>query len=244
MYKDCQTYRLKQDPIFSDGYKEEFYVKKVISLMLLAFFIFISTLPTGCAKPKEPIAQEPKTEGLRKEEPKKEEHKKEKPKTEEPSKERLDPVDFFPLISGSTWDYEGEGNEYASFTREVLFTSGDRAQIRENNGGTSSAAVFKTSPDAVTRIFFMGEAYGEDNFINTEPKENIIILKAPLQVGTKWEEPNGTREIVDINAKVDTPAGTFEECIKVKITSEDSTLYEFYKKDIGMVKREFRSGEK
>lgn len=201
--------------------------------MLFVFLVFISTFPTGCTQPKELSAEQPKTE----------EPKTQEPKPQEPTKVNLSPADFFPLTVGSTWDYEGEGNEYASFIREVLFTSSDRAQIRENNGGTASAAVFKISPDAVTRIFFMGEAYGEDNFINTEPKENIIILKAPLQVGTKWEEPNGTREIVDMNAKVDTPAGSFEECIIVKISSKDSTLYEFYKKGVGMVKREFRSGE-
>lgn len=213
-------------------------MKKVLSLVLLVFLIFISIFPAGCTQPKKPNAQKPKTEESKNQKPKTQE-----PKAQVPPKQKISPGDFFPLSVGSTWDYEGEGNEYASFTREVLFASGDRAQIREDNGGTASAAVFKTSPDAVTRIFFMGEAYGKDNFLNTEPKENIIILKNPLQVGTKWEEPNGTREIVDMSAKVDTPAGSFDECIKVKISSKDSTLYEFYKKDIGMVKREFKSGD-
>lgn len=213
-------------------------MKKVLTIVFLLFLIFTGIIASGCTPSKEPDSQPPKAE-----EPKNEEPKTQEPKTQEPAKGNLSPGDFFPLAVGSTWAYEGEGNEYASFTREVLFAGSDRAQIREDNGGTASAAVFKTSPDAVTRIFFMGEAYGQDNFINTEPKEDIAILKAPLQTGTKWEEPNGTREIVDMSAKVDTPAGSFDECIKVQISSKDSTLYEYYKKDVGMVKREFKSGD-
>jgi hypothetical protein len=30
--------------------------------------------------------------------------------------------DYFPLTTNSIWEYQGEGNEYASFTREVLYT--------------------------------------------------------------------------------------------------------------------------
>jgi len=139
------------------------------------------------------------------------------------------------------WQYQGEGNEYASFSREVLFAQDDRAQIREDNGGTVSAAVFEITDDAVIRIFFQGETYGETNFLGQRPNENTVILKSPLEVGTKWEDPNGTREIVDVNAAVDTPAGKFEKCIKVKISVQDSTLYEYVKEGVGMVERKFIS---
>ncbi len=207
-------------------------MKKVLSLILMVF-LTMGILLTGCKQINEPSDRQLITE-----EPSPRESS-----TQEPIEQNAKLGDFFPLTMGSTWDYEGEGNEYASFTRKVLFARGDRAQIMEDNGGTISASVFETSQDSVTRIFFKGEEYGQENYINTEPEENLIILKAPLEVGTKWEEPNGIREIVDINATVDTPAGRYEECIKVKISSEDSTLYEFFKKDIGMVKREFIFGD-
>lgn len=207
-------------------------MKKLVSLTLLVFLIFISIYAAGCSKPSVPEKQKPQTE----------EPKTQEPKTEVP-KQNLSPADYFPLTLGSTWDYEGEGNEYAAFTREVIFVEGDRAQIREGNGGTVSASVFQTSTEAVTRIFFKGEEYDKDNFLNTEPKDKIVILKAPLQVGTKWDDPNGSREIVDIKARVETPAGIFEDCVKVKIATKDSTLYDYYKKDVGLVLREFTSGD-
>ena len=65
--------------------------------------------------------------------------------------------EYFPLTEGSTWQYLGEGNEFASFTREVLFAREDQAQIIENNGGTISASVFKTTDEEITRVFFQGE---------------------------------------------------------------------------------------
>ncbi|WP_258359799.1 hypothetical protein [Moorella sulfitireducens (nom. illeg.)] len=151
--------------------------------------------------------------------------------------------EFFPLYPGSRWQYLGEGNEYASFKREVLYAKGDRAQVREDNGGTVSAAVFKVTDDEVTRIFFRGEAYEDTNYLEHEPEDSVVILKAPLAVGTRWDTPNGPREIVDVNATVDTPAGKFENCLKVKLEGSSSTIFEYYKEGVGMVKREFISGD-
>lgn len=149
--------------------------------------------------------------------------------------------DFFPLTKGSTWQYLGEGNEYASFNRKVLFLEGDRAQSVESNGGTVSASVFKVTEKEIIRIFFQGEEYDEENFLNQQSNDNLVVLKTPLSVGTKWETSRDIREIEEINSAVDTPAGKFEGCIKVSIKSENSTMYEYFKAGIGMVKREFIS---
>lgn len=205
-------------------------MRRTYLALIIGIFIAATLIFTGCFRSTIPS---PENKGRQPEDGTK------RPSPPAPVK----PGDFFPLTLGSTWQYRGEGNEFASFNREVLFAKDDRAQIREDNGGTVSAAVFEVKDDAVVRIFFQGEAYGETRFIDREPAENIVILKAPIEVGTKWEEPNGTREIVDVNAAVDTPAGKFENCIKVKISAPNSTLYEYYKEGVGMVKREFISGE-
>lgn len=151
------------------------------------------------------------------------------------------PGDYFPLVQGSTWSYLGDGNEYASFNRKVLFTKGNRAQIREDNGGTVVAMVFEVTDEAVTRIFYQGEVYNPKNLLDLQPNENIIILKAPIEVGTKWKESNYEKEIIDINASVDTPLGVYQNCVQIRISGEHSTLYEYYKSGVGLVKREFIS---
>lgn len=153
------------------------------------------------------------------------------------------PGDYFPLVLGNRWEYAGKGNEYASFTREVIFTEGNRAQVQENNGGTVMAFVFETTDNAVTRVFSREEVYDRINLLNSQPNENIAILKSPLAVGSRWAVPTTEREIVDVSATVDTPAGKFEGCIKIKAAGPDSTVYEYYKDGVGLVKREFVAGD-
>jgi hypothetical protein len=81
------------------------------------------------------------------------------------------------------------------------------------------------------------------NLLDRKSNDNITILKSPIAPGTKWDAPNGNREIIAVNTTVATPAGTFTDCITIKIAGQDSTLYEHFKEGVGMVKREFRSGD-
>ncbi len=165
------------------------------------------------------------------------------PGTEEQDKTTKKPGQFFPLALGTTWEYQGEGNEFASFTREVIFASGDRYQTREDTGGTVMAMIYRVTDESVTRIYSEGEVYENINLLDKEPNENTIILKSPLKVGTKWQRESGNCEITDIDASVETPAGKFDNCIEVKITGQNSTIYEYYKGGIGLVSREFSSEE-
>ncbi|QGG46735.1 hypothetical protein [Heliorestis convoluta] len=153
------------------------------------------------------------------------------------------PSDYFPVTKGLYWSYTGEGNEYASFIRQVLFTEGNRAQIEEDNGGAISVSVFEVTPEALTRIHFIGEAYDIPNLLNRAPSEHRIILQEPLEVGTKWINPGESREIISLGETVVTPAGTFEDALVIKSTYEHSEIYEYFVVDIGMVKREFFSGD-
>jgi len=160
---------------------------------------------------------------------------------QKPDSEEINIGDYFPLTEGSTWKYRGEGNEYASFDREVEFRKGNKAQIKENTGGTISRSVYEITDSEIVRTFFQGESYEDKNFLEEESNENLIILKKPLNEGAKWDTAHGTREIIDLNSTVETPSGTFENCIKIKFSYEHSTLYEYFAKGVGMVKREFET---
>ncbi|MEN6324941.1 MAG: hypothetical protein ABFD18_01840 [Syntrophomonas sp.] len=153
--------------------------------------------------------------------------------------------DYFPLIAGSSWEYEGIGNEFASFNREVLFVSGKHAQIKEDNGGTVSTSIFTVSDDNIERVYFSGETYTPENLLPDKfsPNDNTIILKSPLKVGTSWGEGDNKREISSLDISTDTPVGKFPHCLQIKSGGQDSTVYEYYSKGTGLVKREFISGE-
>jgi len=146
------------------------------------------------------------------------------------------------MSQGNYWYYQGRGMEYAAFNRKVLYTKDNYAQLSEDNGGTVTTTIYETTPEALKQVYFEGESYNPPNMLEQgfTPNENMIILRSPINEGTKWDNKDGSREIVDMNASIETPAGTFKPCLKVKITSDNnSTVYEYYKKDLGLVKREF-----
>ena len=197
--------------------------KTAIGKMGLLFFLCAGILAAlGCAKTAQPIP-EPAPEPA-------------------PAPVTLTLADYFPLTLGSTWQYLGQGNEYATFSREVVFAASGKGQLKEENGGTTSAQVFVVDASSITRVFFQGEAYTPADFLAAAANDSTVILKMPIQVGTQWPDASGTREIVDIAASVSTPAGVFAGCLKVKITAPGSTSYEYFKDGVGMVKREFTAG--
>jgi hypothetical protein len=211
-------------------------MNKIFRLLLLTFFISSSLHLVGCTK-----SSQPQLPGVKQSEKTAEKTSEQAPVEElVPS---LTPGDFFPTGTGSSWEYQGEGHEFASFSRRILFTRENLAQMREDNGGTVSASVYKITPESVTRIFFLPEAYDQTNYLNNKSTENIVLLKTPLQIGTKWSNSNETREIVDLHATVYTPAGYFTQCLKIKISDANSTVYEYFHNGVGLVKREFISGD-
>lgn len=65
--------------------------------------------------------------------------------------------DYFPAVVGSVWDFEGHGNEYASYVRTVVHRSGEKTQIEVNNGGTVTGEVYRIAANEVRQVYFMGE---------------------------------------------------------------------------------------
>ncbi len=151
------------------------------------------------------------------------------------------PKDYFPLTVGSYWEYEGSGNEYATFTRKVLFSKDNLAQTTEDNGGTVATRIIETTDTMVKVIYMAGEDYQPKNLLETNFTRNTndIILQAPLKVGTAWAGNNTNKQIIAVDATVETPAGKFENCIKVKYPGQNDNLYQYFKKGVGMVKQEF-----
>ncbi|HWP95954.1 MAG TPA: hypothetical protein VN426_03820 [Syntrophomonadaceae bacterium] len=154
--------------------------------------------------------------------------------------------DYFPSTPGSSWIYKGEGNEFASFTRTAQYTLNGQSQFKEANGGTESTSIYKLSGDSVTRVYFKGESYQAENLLQKgyTSNDNTVLLKTPLDKGSSWETGNDVRTIIDTAARVEAPAGIFDNCIKMEIRSKNSTsvVYEYYRKGTGLVKREFHDG--
>lgn len=153
--------------------------------------------------------------------------------------------DYFPLKAGSTWTFQGKGNEYASFERQMEYVKNGFGQVREANGGTVTSSIYQVTDMALTRVYTKGESYDNTNILDGgfSANDNTVIIQAPLQKGKSWQsDDNLKREIVTLAATVDTPAGQFKNCLHITMSGPDNVINEYYAKGVGLVKREFISG--
>jgi len=151
---------------------------------------------------------------------------------------------YFPMHQGMEYSYAGEGNEFAPFTRRIMFARDNYLQLTDDNGGTVIVKVYKYNDNEITEVFSEGEFYGDENIIpdvQDNEEKGEIILKAPLEVGNSWSSNDQEREIVAVDQEVKVPAGTFYQVIKIKITYQDSnnTGYEYYGPNIGLIRSEY-----
>lgn len=156
---------------------------------------------------------------------------------EEPNvPDALDIEDYFPLTENTKYTYKGEGNEFASYTVYIDYLKDNRIQTRTNNGGSELVRVLELKEGQLSELYFRGETYFRENFIDDEYNSGKILLKEPLEKGKSWSSgENSTSTISSINKEVVTPEGNFE-AIEVTTEGQQGTTIEYYAKDKGLVK--------
>lgn len=141
--------------------------------------------------------------------------------------------------------YAGEGSEFAEFTTYPQFIHEDTVQIKYQNPGITTYSIYEYREDRIVETFTHHGGLMRDDFANTaktsDSEGEEIILKAPIEVGTQWEDREGqTVEITATDLDLDTPEGIVKG-IEVTTTTIDQDGYEgkihrYYGKDIGLVK--------
>ncbi|UOO37172.1 GerMN domain-containing protein [Oscillospiraceae bacterium CM] len=148
--------------------------------------------------------------------------------------------DYFPFTSNVHMTYEGTGNEYAGFESWVDYVNNGAYQVRTNNGGTESVAVYLIDDGALKKVFSQGETYYRYDYTDKREMDETILME-PIIPGTSWTLPDGdTRAITATDLSVTVPYGTFK-AVEVTTKSADTTVKEYYARDIGLIKREFIS---
>lgn len=145
---------------------------------------------------------------------------------------------WLPRLNNVVYKYEGEGNEFASFTWNPQFNRDDYYQTATNNGGTVMVDILNYSTDEITRVFRRPETYFRDNFtdigtISTNPA-NEALLKTPIAVGTSWSTEEADYEITAVDAEIQVPAGTYR-AIEVTSTYDNTVIKRYYAEEIGLV---------
>lgn len=162
---------------------------------------------------------------------------------ESPSTDQLDIEDYFPIVENTRYIYEGKGNEYASYDVYIDYTTEEKVQQRVSSGGTVLARVIKIDDGKLTRVYSKEEVYYRQNLLEAEGKEEEVLLMEPLKEGTEWTlRDSRVRKITGTSVEVTTPSGNYK-AIEVLTEGPESKTYDYYAKDVGLVKSVFVSGD-
>ncbi|MEL1135727.1 GerMN domain-containing protein [Desulfitobacterium sp. THU1] len=138
--------------------------------------------------------------------------------------------------------YEGQGNEYASYDIYVDYSTGDRVQLRTNNGGTEMVRVLVLDAGQIVQQLAQGETYYRED-LTKSPKLNKngeVLLKEPLTKGTTWTlADNRKRTITNVDAALSTPSGNYK-VVEVTTEGNDSKVIDYYAPNVGLVKTVFK----
>jgi hypothetical protein len=144
--------------------------------------------------------------------------------------------EIYPFSENTKYVYEGQGNEYASYTVYTDYIRGSRVQTRTNNGGTEVVKVMEKSNGELRELLSRGETYFRYDFTGTDKTGGEILLKEPLEKGKSWAgRDNSTRTITNTNVQVETPFSKFNT-IEITTTRNGTTTTEYYAKGVGLVK--------
>ena len=154
----------------------------------------------------------------------------------EPAEETMDLADFF-MPDGSIVEFEGEGNEFASYTQKTEWIDDQYVNIYEDNGGTTVLYTFRVTDGQVDVIRREGEMYKEDQATAEELDKLTtlyIYLKLPLEKGAKFDD----WEVVEVDGTLDTPYDTFKDVIIIEKDEDDILTRLYFARDYGEIKRE------
>ena len=154
--------------------------------------------------------------------------------------ETLSITDFYPFEESVFYSYIGDGNEFATFDRYPQYIEDNKIQWTEVNPGATSVFVVEYADGQLIETFREGNIYYRENMLDkTNDQAGRILLQEPLEVGTAWENPDGsTAEITAVEMDVETTVGVFP-AIEVTSTGETGVNKYYYAEDMGLIKQTF-----
>jgi hypothetical protein len=149
--------------------------------------------------------------------------------------------DYYAYKENTKYVYEGQGNEYASYTVFIDYKSGNRVQLRSNNGGTEMVKVLENKDGELRILLSRGECYYRENLTQVPISNVEILLKEPLALGTSWTLADSRkRSISNLEVDVTTPLGNYKT-LEVTTEGKEGKTLDYYAPNIGLVKSVFTS---
>lgn len=135
----------------------------------------------------------------------------------------------------STATFEGDGNEYASYTEQTEWLSEEFVRVTIDNGGTVISSYYALSANAIYALTTVAdEAPLTVAQLNTMPRDQLV-LQAPIEVGASF----GEWHVVMLDQTITTPLNTFTNVIVLESKTAEATNKLYITSRFGVIKKEF-----
>jgi hypothetical protein len=141
---------------------------------------------------------------------------------------------YFPLKKQTLFFNGGFENEGYQLTTELI--KDGKLQMRKIDTAIEVIFVLEMKENLVTKVYVSPEdgTAGKD-FTDMEKNANEVMLKLPLEKGTKWDNDGLISEITAVDVEVSTPSGTYK-ALEVTTKHENTERKVYYAEGIGPVK--------
>lgn len=143
--------------------------------------------------------------------------------------------EYFPLIMNSFYYYKSEsGQSLQRYLQYVRFEENKEiTQLRISGEGFNSVNVIELTSDSVKLVYQADKAPFRENIIGRTPNTGLVILKAPLEKGHKWESNGIEAEIISTDKKI-TVNQKEMKAIVVRLFNTNGEVYDIsYIKNLG-----------
>jgi len=145
---------------------------------------------------------------------------------------------FFPLKPDTLVTFTVEGTEDPGF-RTIYNTYIRGSRVQRMISATMfppSTEIIEITDDQVRLIFGDPFHYSIEDLTGVTPSLEFVILQAPLEVGTTWNNGAEVSTITSLDASVETPMGTFSALEVTTITSAGFEEKYYFAEGIGLIK--------
>ncbi|MBI6863704.1 hypothetical protein [Lysinibacillus fusiformis] len=145
---------------------------------------------------------------------------------------------FFPP-DGSIAYFQGEGNEFASFTLQTTYLDPQHIAQVEDNGGVTLLKIYRITDSKIELIYREPVDSNPRLPSSTEVAAYPVletVLQQPIQVGTSFQGWT----IQSLTAKVDTGTKVYSNVIQVTRTEDQFTTTNYFAQGVGLIKKEDR----
>ncbi|MBB4823305.1 hypothetical protein HNO89_000525 [Sporosarcina luteola] len=150
--------------------------------------------------------------------------------------------DFF-MQDGSIAHFQGDGNEYATYTSRTKWLDERHVNVYEDNGGVEMLRTYRLGDN---KIELLQEEPSDTEGISTtlQAIQNLkplrTYLEFPLEKGATFDE----WAVIATDADLETPLQSFQDVIIIERTFDDGAISRVYfAVGFGEIKREYVANE-